>query len=365
MRRRLAITSGLSLLSVLTALAVVPSAQAAGRAKAKSAGHSKTAFHRGSGIETSLLDIRVLQSYRDVLARYGQPTGIYRLDETPQFQEEYDANGKPTGAIVGLGDIGTSSPTPAGGAPRAVGAPGGFPGGGYPGGGYPGGGGGYPGGAGRGARPGGFPGGGGYPGGQGGFPGGGYPGGGYPGGGGAPGGAMSAPATQGLDPGTFGASGGYIWVYFYPKTKLIYLFGFNSDGRVEILVELGATGGKRTSHGLGLGDPIRKVYDTYGWPDTIEQQDVNIVLNYPQKSHVQFFTTNNKVRGISVVLKENEKFYLNGAGGAGGGPAAAGGGRRPGGGDGGLRPQGFGRSGGGGRRPGGGDGGGGKRGGSD
>jgi hypothetical protein len=308
-----------------------------------------SAAKRPSVVEKELLGIRILQSYRTVLAKYGQPTRIYRGGESVLMIGAQDANGNLTGGVTGLED-GTSSGGGMGGG--RGGMPGGKGGGmpGMQGGGMPGM---MPGGAGRGGMmpggmmPGGMAGGppgmmpggkgGGIPGMQGGgmpgmMPGGmsGGPPGMMPGGmGGRPGSTgngLGTTTTQG-DTETFGEAGGFQWVYFYPKQELVYWFVFNRDGRVEAILERGRYLGQKTSQGIGLGSPVKSVYTTYGWPDTIEQQGTNLALRYNVKHHVQVNILNNKVTAVGVFLSETQRYFSdeNAGGGAGGGGRGMGG----------------------------------------
>ena len=76
---------------------------------------------------------------------------------------------------------------------------------------------------------------------------------------------------------------------------MAYVFHFNADGRVEMISEHGRYKGKPSSRGIRLGDPAQTVYNTYGWPDTFDQQVNTIVLNYNIKRHVQLNILNGKV----------------------------------------------------------------------
>jgi hypothetical protein len=123
------------------------------------------------------------------------------------------------------------------------------------------------------------------------------------GGGGLPGGSAGGSSLGGD---TFADAGGFVWVYFYPKKELVYQFTFNKDGRVEVISQYGRYMGQPTRRGVALGRAVNTVYAAYGWPDTTEQQGNNLALNYAQKYHIQFILLNNKVTGISVVLREHQ-----------------------------------------------------------
>jgi hypothetical protein len=347
MRRRVYTTVGgaaLGGLLALAALRAIPANAASPRA------------------EKGLLGIRILQSYRDVLRKYGQPDRVYPSNQLIQVDEVTNQFGEFTGGVRGFLDERSRTVTaanqgrgPAGGAGRAAmpggmpGMPGGMPGmpGGY--GGYPG----MPGGAGMPGMPGrsgaGMPGaeedddrGGRLPGAPGGMPGmpggmprmpggyGGYPG--MPGGAGAPGvpGAAGRAATGGIGSGqsgaTFRQAGGYTWVYIDRKKEIARLFVFNTDGRVEMIMLRGRVGGEATSRGIKLSDPVSKVYSVYGWPNNITANDPAITLHYNDKAHVSFAILNNKVIGIAVYLRESSRPGLfNASGTAAGRPGMPGG----------------------------------------
>ena len=303
-----------------------------------------------SRTEKSLLGIRVLQNYKAVLAKFGQPTRVYRNGEAVRLVESVDAKGEATGGIRGLADDSSTlaaAPGGRGGRPGMMG--GGMPGMAAP----PGmmgmmgmppgmmGSGGAPGASGssmmnmmmnssRGAgmgRPG-MGGGAGMPGMMGGRGGDDDDRGGAPrmAGGGLPG-ATNAPGGGGEE--TFGQSGGFIWVYFYPKQERVYEFHFNRDGRVELIMEHGRLWGQPTSRGITLGSSLKQLYQAYGWPDSVEDEGGSFALNYNQKAHAYFAVKKNKVVRIAVFLRENQRVPSyggqgGGQGGLGRGPSMAG-----------------------------------------
>ena len=283
-------------------------------------------------IEKEFLGIRMLQTYKQVLARYGAPNYVFRIGDQLLLLDARNLKGEITGGVVGIDNGGSSTGTNGGGA--AGGGGGGKLGGGPPAS-SGGAGGGIPpqyaqyaqrGGGGRGPQGGGAPG--------------------SSGGGGAPAASGGgAPAASGGNAGgaqgdgdqTFGSSGGFMWAYHYPKQELAYIYVFNKDGRVEVIIERGRLGGQKTSRGVGLGDSIEAVYKTYGWTDSIKAERDNMFsLYYNDKYHAQFVTVKNKVIGVIVALRETQKLqFLDGSGGSTGSTASGGpggGGRLPGGG---------------------------------
>ena len=264
-------------------------------------------------IEKELLGIRVLQTYKQVLAKYGAPTYIFKQGEALLLLDARNLKGDITGGVIGI-DNGGSGAGNSGGGTQAnsggfagkgggsgAGPPGSFGGGGQRGGGAPGS-------FGRGGGPPGS-----FGGGQGAPTAAGASGAGSSG---AGGGGSQAGSEQ-----TFGEAGGYYWVYHYPKQELAYVFVFNHDGRIEAIFERGRLGGQRTVRGVGLGDSVESVYRAYGWTDGIkEERDRMISFYYNDKYHAQFVTVKNKVIGIVVALRETQKLgFLDNANGGGGG----------------------------------------------
>jgi hypothetical protein len=250
-------------------------------------------------IEKSLLGVRILQTYRDVLAKLGQPKLVIRFGELIEMVSSLDANGNDTGGVSDItyeGGGGSSGGGPGGGGPP------GMRGGGSGGGNL------------KSAPP-------------------------PPGVGGSGGGGMGGPGTKGPGGGgggggsdadtTFGEAGGYIWAYEVPAKKTCYIFVFNLEGRVLAIIERGLNGGMPTQRGLKLGDNVKKLYDIYGWPDTIQDTEPGFTLDYGSKYHAKFAVMKDKIVGIGVVLEENERipfFPINSSGGGGGGGGMKGGG---------------------------------------
>jgi len=269
-----------------------------------------------------LLGVRLLDTYRTVLQKFGQPGEIQ------------------VGAPI--------APEPEAGAPGAGGFPGneGFPGSGGMAG-MPGGSGmpgsfGTPGSGGRGTgmyggpASSGFPGGMGIPG-SGGFPGSGLPGfggpkssGGFPstpgtpGSFGTPGGSGTAggsstpnalPGTDGLPPipGTGGAaSQETVWWYKWPRQGIFVAFLFNKQGQV---IQIQSHGYKtdpkvptaRTSKGVVLGSSMGTVLKNYGWSPEGDHSGEYVVMRYDTPGRVgnghgkvAFQVLKNQVVGITL-----------------------------------------------------------------
>ncbi|MCS6775907.1 MAG: hypothetical protein NZ557_05140, partial [Chthonomonadaceae bacterium] len=57
-------------------------------------------------MENSLLGVRLLQSYRVVLQKYGQPTRVYAFDQPCGLDYALNSRGLPTGGIKNVYDLG-------------------------------------------------------------------------------------------------------------------------------------------------------------------------------------------------------------------------------------------------------------------
>jgi hypothetical protein len=320
--------------------------------------------------EHGLLGIKIWRNYSDVLRLYGRPTRIEPgAVTTPTAGGQQMGGGGMTGFAPGMGGRPGGLPGMGGTTGMLGVAPGGMPGGlpgmmsgGMPGmmsGGPPG----MmsPGGAGMGAMmsagrgmPGMMSGGGmGTPGRRG-MPG--LPGSGMMSGGMMPGGGLSAPSGMmgmggrrgaggdegGMMPPMLGAGGGrgamlpggggegmslpgmgggvqqgetteaeQTWIYEKNGGQLTYYFLLNKDGRVIQVQEFGYKGGGPTSRGVRLGDPVEKLYKTYGWPDSTTKMGNQLTLDYSRAAKVAFQLVDRgkgmMVVGITVALTEMDQ----------------------------------------------------------
>jgi hypothetical protein len=293
MRKPLRSITGLAAAGLL-ALAVVPS-NAAPRA------------------ERELLGIRIWNKYSDVLSRFGQPTRIEN------------------GLVTSSGEGGQ---TVAGGAPGMGGMPG-MPGGMGPRmGGMMGSGGpmgmGMGGRMGSGGPMGGMPG---MPGGMMGSGGGkmgammggmGMPGSGGPMGMGMPGmpGGMGGESMGGMGGGEQAASADeeVTWVYEHKgKSPVTDFFLFNRDGRLIQAGSFGYSGGAITSRGVHLGDPVAKIFATYGFTGNMVKDAARstMTLDYSKEKNVAFQLLDRhnglgyRVVGITVGLTDKSEIPGN------------------------------------------------------
>ena len=277
--------------------------------------------------ENSLLGIRLLGTYKDVLKKFGQPHEIQI--GAPQAPAEGQTATASAGRAGGGGMMGQ-----AGGMAAMMGQMRGGP---------TAGGGGIPGGppasmmgqmmgAGRGAPTGG----GGLPGfaqgRAGGMAGGGIPGGptagmmammgggrgmsgaGMPSGmmGGMPGGMMGAGGMAGMMGGGGGADteapadpteGEITWWYHYPRPNGIhYAFLFNKEGHIIQIQSFGWKGDPRskTVQGITLGSGLNAVLRKYGWSNDGVNSGKNLVMTYGSSRRLAFQLVDNKVAGISL-----------------------------------------------------------------
>jgi len=283
--------------------------------------------------ENSLLGIRLMARFSDVLQKFGQPTEIQV--GAPSVSDKAQGAAKPGGG--GMPGMPGGMPGMPSGMPGGMpGMPSSMPGGG----GMPGmrpGGGGMPSG-----MPGMRPGGGGMPGMPSGMPGmrpgGGMPPGGRgkdgggrglpgfngaPGGSSMPGGGMppgfgnegGMPGMPGM-PGAGGANGAAqednafesTWWYHYPQSGLHYAFLFNKDGRVIQIQAFGYNPKKKnvvpvlpqTAQGIRLESTLGQVLKKYGWSSDGEHVGEYVVLRYGDKKRVAFQSLKNKIVGITL-----------------------------------------------------------------
>ncbi len=229
--------------------------------------------------ENSLLGVRLLDSYKSVLQRFGQPAEV----QVGVPVEGAGGAGGLAGGAGGPGGMGGPMGMPGSGGP--MGAPLGMPGSGGPMGppSMPGGGGpslpGF-------GRPGGMPGSGG-PTGTPGLPGGGA----APGGAGAAG-AESLPTLPGSGNSGTGPSEETVMWYKFPQQGLFYSFLFNKQGQV---IQIQAYGYKpnlkvpvnaRTAKGIALGSSMGSVLKNYGWSSDGEHVGDFVVLRYDSRDRL-------------------------------------------------------------------------------
>jgi hypothetical protein len=144
-----------------------------------------------------------------------------------------------------------------------------------------------------------------------------------PPGGGGDGGGLGAPmgARGGMAMGVGGAAssddeGEVTWIY--EKGPLTYMFLFNKDGRVIQISEYGYSSPFGTEHGVRLGDQIGKIYGVYGWSAQTTKVGNQLTLDYSNGQHVAFQLVNEgrgaKVVGIVVALAEKTHIPTGGPG---------------------------------------------------
>lgn len=258
--------------------------------------------------ENGLLGIRLMDTYRDVLRKYGQPNEVQisgpGMPGTVASAAPGAAGGPGGGApgapgapVYGGPNYGPGSIGRMGGFPelnfarRGAGQAGGagrLPGFGGPGEDYSGG---YSGQA-PGSRPapGGLPGFGGVPSpaGSSGFPGG-------PAAGGAAEGDQSATTAE------------ETWWYHDRKKAIHKAFLFNKEGRVIQIQEYGWRDTPTTQLGVHLGSNLGEVIRKYGWSSDGEHMANQITLRYGVKNKLGFQLVNNKVVGITIAVYNQPK----------------------------------------------------------
>ena len=146
----------------------------------------------------------------------------------------------------------------------------------------------------------------------------GMPGGGMPG---APGGGM--PGAPGGGAAGGGVSTGPMvtfWVYERRGEAATFLFGFDEDGRVN-LISVGDDkpysttrggrkppfGGAKTAKGVILGDTFKKVILTYGFPESTEVVGDEVLMKYWERQGVAFTFHQDIMRVTSISVRSPEE----------------------------------------------------------
>ena len=118
-------------------------------------------------------------------------------------------------------------------------------------------------------------------------------------------GSMGGPGV-GMAMGRGGASadtgdGEVTWVYERGPNTFNVLF--NKDGRVIQVQSFGYKNGGVTARGVVLGDSVKRIYQTYGWPENSEKnpQTGALTLDYSRKSHVLFQLSDRDKKGMKLV----------------------------------------------------------------
>ena len=146
---------------------------------------------------------------------------------------------------------------------------------------------------------------------------------------GTPGGAPGMPGAPGGGmPGAGGTSQPadvppiVNWIYEQPlgQKGVVLIFGFDEDGRV-VAITLGDgyddsvnRGGTRspaqmshTARSVRLGDMFPKVIKAYGFPETQQNVDEEVVLTYYEKAGVAFSMKQGLMRVTSMTIREMPK----------------------------------------------------------
>jgi len=96
--------------------------------------------------------------------------------------------------------------------------------------------------------------------------------------------------------------------WIYERGQLTYMFLFNKDGRVIQIQEFGYSGGAPTGRGVKLGDPVGRIYQQYGWPDNATKNGTQLTLDYSRKANVAFQLIDEgkgaRVVGITIAVTE-------------------------------------------------------------
>ena len=124
--------------------------------------------------------------------------------------------------------------------------------------------------------------------------------------------AMSGMAGMGATPGMSGMYGQtsaepagppeITWVYKFPKNRTLEVL-LNPEGIVVQVAVFGtAWPGIGTARGIRLGSLYKDVVVKYGFPESHEQQGIQLMAKYPDKQHVVFTMVGRTVVGITIAL---------------------------------------------------------------
>ncbi|HEY3297191.1 MAG TPA: hypothetical protein VGK34_00935 [Armatimonadota bacterium] len=94
-----------------------------------------------------------------------------------------------------------------------------------------------------------------------------------------------------------------VWVYRFSDNRSVEI-NLNPDGIVMQIAIYGATWkGQRTAKGITLGSMYKEVLKKYGYPESHEQQGIQLLLKYPKRDRVVFTTVGRSVVGITIALQ--------------------------------------------------------------
>jgi len=98
--------------------------------------------------------------------------------------------------------------------------------------------------------------------------------------------------------------------WIYKRGNNTHRVLFNRDGRVIQIETFGYSGSGATSRGVGLGDPLSEIYAKYGWTHNVSKTETTMTLNYSRSHNVIFYLASRgggfKVVGIAVALTEKD-----------------------------------------------------------
>lgn len=99
--------------------------------------------------------------------------------------------------------------------------------------------------------------------------------------------------------------------WIYKRGNNTHRVLFNRDGRVIQIESFGYSGGGATTErGISLGAPLSSIYARYGWTANVSKSNDSMTLNYGRSHNVIFYLLDRgsgyKVVGISVALTEKD-----------------------------------------------------------
>lgn len=94
-----------------------------------------------------------------------------------------------------------------------------------------------------------------------------------------------------------------VWVYKFSNDRVAE-FSLNSDGIVwQISIHGVKWPGQKTQKGVVLGSMYKDVLKKYGYPETHEQQGIQLMLHYNKKDRCVFTLVGRQVVGVTIALQ--------------------------------------------------------------
>ena len=95
-----------------------------------------------------------------------------------------------------------------------------------------------------------------------------------------------------------------IWIYRFPKNRTLE-FIISPDGRVmQIAAYAAEWPNVRTSKGITFGSTYKDLLTKYGFPESHERSNIQLMARYPDKQRAVFVMVGQTVVGITIGLMD-------------------------------------------------------------